>query len=727
MSRTLRLACAAVLFLLGAHPLVHAQGQPCSSCHAQRVSEITASSHTGVPCETCHEGAAVHAADRATTPAVHFDLELCGGCHSAQYGTYVYGDSWKTTYGGSPTRWSKLNDFRHYNDIIDGYGFTREYNEERSHGVMLQDHYDVSRGKYDTCIQCKSTKVAYYWDSGQERTVRNQTVVQGGHMAQALTVPAGTTVRMSTDRQAAYPKTHEAQVLVTLPDGTRYASYDTPGALKNPQWTWSALYALTVNELPAASPTRASGNGCNHCHAPHKVKRDPATGELVGFRIVRKALLDAISRRRINPTDAGSSPTFGGDTPLSLDEKVALCAQCHVEYVCGNSPIDGIDRDFFPWAKVSDLEAIYQTQFPGYGAYADRKYVQDWSHGAGALSSPFSPGNGVSYLTPFPIREELIKSQHPEAETYWESRHYGNGAACSTCHMPKVTRTADGSRFTSHWMASPLKYMTPQPVGTFAASFGLAVDRDGLIPPCGACHGGNLANMKSRAARIQDDIYAQAVQVEDALVSSLAAIKRTKDAAAEHQPVDVALLEAAAEDHRAGARAWENLVVSENSMGFHDPAEVGSELTTAQQHADAAQQKAATALPAALYPVPVPPTMSVARSGNDLVFHYDVTSCNAADHLLLAGGLGAFGSASWVRCSIGSTGSYTVTPPPGDAWFLVGGVEGGDVLEPGPELGRRAGGERDRGRLSGRAGAEHGGDLPLGLAVEVNAERTMRP
>ncbi|HEX5043514.1 MAG TPA: ammonia-forming cytochrome c nitrite reductase subunit c552 [Candidatus Polarisedimenticolaceae bacterium] len=688
MSRTLRLACGAALVFLGAHALVHAQSPSCTGCHAQRVAEVSASSHAGVACATCHEGAVAHAADVATKPAVHFDLELCGGCHASQYGTYVYGDGWKTPYGGSPTQWSKLNDFAHYNDVIDGYGFTREYNEERSHGVMLQDHYDVTRGKFDTCIQCKSTQVAYYWDSGKERTVRNPTVVQGAHMAQPISVPAGTTVRMSTDRQAAYPKTHEAQVLVTLPDGTRYASFDTAGAVKNTQWTWSALYALTVNELAPTSPTRASGNGCNHCHAPHKVRRDTATGELVGFRIIRKSLLDAISRRHINPTDPGSPTSFGGDTPLSLDEKVALCAQCHVEYVCGNSPIDGIDRDFFPWAKVSDLEAIYQAQFPGYGPYADRKYVQDWTHGTGALSSPFSPGNGISYLTPFPIREALVKSQHPEAETYWESRHYGNGAACSTCHMPRVTRAADGTRFTSHWMASPIKYMTAQPVAAFAGAFGLSVDRDGLLPPCGACHGGNLANMKSRAGRIQDDVYAQAVQVESALVGSLAAIAGAKDAAAQHQPVNATLLQAAVEDHRAAHVRWENLVVSENSMGFHDPAEVGSELTSALQHAEAARQGATAALPATRYPVPVP-TLSISRAGTDLTFTY-LTSCSASDHLLLGGSLGAFGAASWVRCSIGSTGTYTVAPPPGDAWFLMAGVEGGTYSS----LGRSSAGER---------------------------------
>nr|NIM02346.1 hypothetical protein [Acidobacteriota bacterium]NIO60819.1 hypothetical protein [Acidobacteriota bacterium]NIQ31891.1 hypothetical protein [Acidobacteriota bacterium]NIQ87271.1 hypothetical protein [Acidobacteriota bacterium]NIT12487.1 hypothetical protein [Acidobacteriota bacterium] len=93
---------------------------------------------------------------------------------------------------------------------------------------------------------------------------------------------------------------------------------------------------------------------------------------------------------------------FDGDTPLTLDEGIALCAQCHVEYVCGNSPIDGIDRDYFPWA-----------------------------------------------------------------------RHYGNDAKCFARHMPKVTRTGDSTQFTSHWLASPLKYLTPEPAATFAATFGV--------------------------------------------------------------------------------------------------------------------------------------------------------------------------------------------------------------------------------------------------------------
>jgi formate-dependent nitrite reductase cytochrome c552 subunit len=672
----------------------HAQTQTCASCHTQRVAEIAGSSHAGLACEICHEGATAHAGDVSLTPAVHFDLELCGGCHAAQYGTYIYGDDWKTKYGGSPYRWNKLNDFTHYNDIIDGYGFTREYNEERSHGVMLKDHHDVTRGKYDTCMQCKSTRAAYYWDTGLERTIKNATPVRGGHMAQEITVPAGTRVSLYTDRLAPYPFTHEAKVLVTLPDGTRYASFDLPGVTRNTQWTWAAIYALTVNELPAASPTRQSGNGCNHCHAPHKVKRDAATQELVGFRLVRKSLIDAIDRRGINPGVPGSPRSFGGDTPLTLDEKNALCAQCHVEYVCGNSPIDGIDRDYFPWGKASELEAIYQSQFPGYGVYGDKKYVQDWTHGVGPLSSRFSPGNGVPYLTPNPIGADLIKSQHPEAETYWGGRHYGNGASCSTCHMPKVTRTSDGSQFTSHWMASPLKYMTPEPVATFANTFGLVRSNEGLIPPCGACHSGKLSVMRVKAERIQDGVYAQALGVEQSLVSGLASIKVAKDALAMRQPVDQALLNAAVDDHRAAHVRWENLVVSENSMGFHNPTEVDAELTVAQQRSQSAQQRAAAAMPAVLFPVPIPPSLTLGRADavpGALTAQFDVSKCNAADHLLVTGQLGDFQTATSVACSIGRTGTYTFAPPSGNAWFLVGGVESASYSS----LGESSSGERN--------------------------------
>jgi formate-dependent nitrite reductase cytochrome c552 subunit len=692
--------------LLGSTTAALALNDECAACHGARVASVAASSHGSLACQSCHESAASHRNDPASSPKVHFDLEVCGACHADQFATYVYGDSWKTLYGGSPQGWSKLEDFPHYNDIIDGYGFTTEYNEERSHNVMLQDHHDVTRGKKETCLQCKSTLVAYYWDSDAERTIRQDTFVQAGHMAQGILVPGGTKVAMRTDRDAPRPRNHEVQVLVTLPDGKLYASFDYPGAKKDGLWLWAALYALTVNELPEGSPTRLSGNGCNHCHDPHKVGRDAATGKLVGFRLIRKSLVDAIARRGVNPYDAASPRSFDGSRPLSLDESIALCGQCHVEYVCGNSPTDGIDRDYFPWAKAADLETIYAAEFPGWGDFRDRRYVQDWVHGAGTLASSHSPGNGISYLTPFPIQEELIKSQHPEAETYWGSRHYGNGAECFVCHMPKVTKTSDGTQFTSHWMASPLKYMSPQPVAAFAARFGVQAP-DGIISPCGACHSGNLARMKDKAERIQSDTYATARTVETALVDSLAAIKGAKDTLAAGEPVHPALLESAVEDHRAAHVRWENLVVSENSMGFHNPTEVQGELQVALGLAQSARQSALAAascssgcapaagsVPDGRFVAGAPLTAARTAQGELVLSWAPSCSTSDTDYAIYEGALGDFTSHVPRICSTGGATSVTLPAVGASSYLLV--LPHNGIWE-GSHGTRSNGGERPRG------------------------------
>src|SRR5512143_3308769 len=272
-----------------------AAGEACVKCHGSQAADITSSAHSALECDSCHEGAAEHAADSSKKVGVRFDLELCGDCHRDQYTTYTYGDDIKTRFGGSPLKNPKTNLFPHYNDLIDGHGFTKEYNDRRSHNVMLIDHYDIKRGKSDTCLQCKSTKAAYYWNSGKEITVPADVTVKGGHMKEAVTIPKGTKVKMSTAFDAAYPNTHEARVLVTLPDGKMYASYDYKGAGKDQTWTWSALYALTVGGLPASSGTRGSGNGCNHCHNPHKAGK-ASSGAEKGFRIIRKSELYAIDK-----------------------------------------------------------------------------------------------------------------------------------------------------------------------------------------------------------------------------------------------------------------------------------------------------------------------------------------------------------------------------------------------------------------------------------------------
>jgi formate-dependent nitrite reductase cytochrome c552 subunit len=568
-----------------------------SGCHADTVKALAMSDHKKLACEVCHAQAAQHAANpTAVLPIVRFDLEACSGCHPDQYGTYVYGDDFKTRYGGSPVAWPKMNDFAHLNDIIDGHGFVKEYNEEQGHDVMLEAHVEIARGKYETCLQCKSTKVAYYWDSVKEHTINSEHVVTSGHLAAPIVIPAGTKVKMGTARTAPYPKTHEAQVLVTLPDGTRYSSYDVLGATKDFNQTWAAVYAFAVDGLSPGSKTVASGNGCNHCHDPHRVARDKR-GELIGWRIIRKSEIYAIAEGGINPYKKGSAKTFNGQLALDVDRSIALCAQCHVEYVCGKSGIDGIDRDAYGWSKVRDLEARYASLFPSWGTLPSFEYVMDWQHGAGPLGSPYWPANGIEYLTPYPTGIDLIKSQHPEAETYWNSKHAANKANCYVCHMPKVTKT-NGTTFTSHWLASPVKYMEPESVLAFASQFGLALGSEGVIMPCRPCHVHRKESAADSIAEVygkQDEIYAKAQTVQTKLIEALAAIKAAQDALSAGEPVDTVELDKAVATYRGAHVRWENLVISENSMGFHNWHEVETELDNAAAYADTARSYARTA------------------------------------------------------------------------------------------------------------------------------------
>jgi hypothetical protein len=116
--------------------------------------------------------------------------------------------------------------------------------------------------------------------------------------------------------------------------------------------------------------------------------------------------------------------------------------------------------------------------------------------------------------------------------------------------------------------------------------------------------------MKAKAERIQDDTYASALVVQSALMDSLTAIRRAKEAQAAGQNVSQTLLDTAADEHRAAHVRWENLIVSENSMGFHNPTEVSAELTTALGMAQSARLDAEAATPAICLADTSPPALS---------------------------------------------------------------------------------------------------------------------
>jgi nitrite reductase (cytochrome c-552) len=336
------------------------------------------------------------------------------------------------------------------------------------------------------------------------------------------------------------------------------------GATEDFKRTWVAVYAMAIDGLPAGSPSIKNAATCNYCHDPHTTQ----------LRLVRKELIRNVEAKGVNPYAATTTSFENASRQDKID---TVCGQCHIEYVCGKSGVDGIDRDFIPWAKVGDLEAIYKLNFPIVDALGIPTYSMDWVHGTGVRASKW-PNNARE----FPIGVPLIKSQHPETETYWSSVHYTVGRSCADCHMPKVTKT-DGTQFTSHWFASPVKYLDPARAQAFAAKFKVSLGSEGVIDQCSGCHGDGAAARTAAIYGVQDAVYAKAIEVQDLLVDALEAVNKAENATG----ADQTQLKLAIEKHRSAHVRWENLVVSENSMGFHN-GEVSAELDNAKTYAQAA-------------------------------------------------------------------------------------------------------------------------------------------
>jgi formate-dependent nitrite reductase cytochrome c552 subunit len=113
------------------------------------------------------------------------------------------------------------------------------------------------------------------------------------------------------------------------------------------------------------------------------------------------------------------------------------CGQCHVEYNCnpGFNPNTGeaitmADKrtNYFPFVDVNNVLKAYDgIQF--------RDFRNQFTGAA------------------------LWKAQHPDVETYYNSKHEKAGVDCAACHMPKVKDAKTGKFYTSHWQTNPKNYL----------------------------------------------------------------------------------------------------------------------------------------------------------------------------------------------------------------------------------------------------------------------------
>jgi hypothetical protein len=414
-----------------------------------------------------------------------------------------------------------------------------------------------------------------------------------GNLVWGLWVPAGTTVStfvdplgavQFTDPGTGLPKGYPHQVIsrVEIPDGsvpsgkriyTTYFDPDDPtitASGSDPDATaagarrrtdarnhiWAALEALSRDgQTYEANQPSIDGLVCMQCHDSHSGK----------LRIIQKALIQAVSERGVNPYDPVKSQIKDFNQASRQDQIVMVCAQCHSEYVGGYSAVDKINRHYFPWGKPAEVETQYQQLF---------NYGQDWLHGTelgykdetgqgipGHMTRPYQTVDANDRgFTPedslFPIGEPLIKTQHPEAEVFWNSKMYNAGATCTDCHA--VRKTKRGVRYTDHFFSSPIKLMTYERVN-----------------PCADCHVMTPAQAKKTIKNIQDKVFQVQEKAQVALINSLKYISTVLAPGSPQRAAAVA-------NHQKAHLRWEYYAQGENSMGFHNQAEATLEMSTAR-------------------------------------------------------------------------------------------------------------------------------------------------
>jgi nitrite reductase (cytochrome c-552) len=279
--------------------------------------------------------------------------------------------------------------------------------------------------------------------------------------------------------------------------------------------------------------------GCLDCH-------DPATARLV---VTRPALVEGLRSLAASQAPVPQLPSVArwraGDRLRPYDPNADAspqemrsfsCAQCHVEYF-----FDGPGKRLtFPWGDglgAADVERFY-----------DAKGFRDWTHSA--TGAP------------------LLKAQHPEFETWSQSRHAVADVSCADCHLPY--RIVGAVKVSDHSMKSSL------------------LD---LHRACATCHRNPEAELREQVLSTQ---RRTAALLDRAMEANLALVSAVKAATAAGVPAD--RLEGARNLHR---RAFWRLdyVAVENGVGFHAPEVAAERLAEA---IDLARQGQAIALEARL-------------------------------------------------------------------------------------------------------------------------------
>lgn len=187
-----------------------------------------------------------------------------------------------------------------------------------------------------------------------------------------------------------------------------------------------------------------------------------------------------------------------------------VCGQCHVEYY-----FEGDDKTLkFPWAKGLKVEQIMDES-------ADHV---DFTH--------ITTGTKV------------LKAQHPEFDLSQQGVHAASGVSCSDCHMPYDRVGA--TKITDHKIDSPMFDVNSS---------------------CQTCHNQDEAELKQRVESRQDQFVQTRDRSMDAFVALVHDLELAQTNGTPEERINLAR-----QYHRV-ASFYNDYLYSENSYGFHAPAE----------------------------------------------------------------------------------------------------------------------------------------------------------
>jgi len=393
--------------------------ETCYGCHEPIMKLHTMGKHSRNNCVNCHSGDFKKHAENPgpdNRPVTDTSWEACGQCHKEQF------ESFRKVAMHRPARDEKSqltnrspNPF--WDKLMAGHGFTKEHGLTRSHVNMLTDHYVVDRaygGRFQgkngwNYILEKGRAWDILMDTQPTATVHKSFITQGAAAANPVCLQCKS----------------QDQILKWA-----YMGDPVPGA----EWSRKSF-------VPDLAKATNHGLNCFYCHDPHAAKP----------RVVRDGLIQALTRPEADTLwhkDQKHTNFKVIDMGLrGFNRKIAIldkydtrlqCGQCHVEYNC-NPGYDPRNEDTSKYTVTMDSPLTnhfpYKDVLGLYDHYVKQVNFLDFKH---ALTGGL-----------------LWKAQHPESETFYNSKHAKAGVGCDSCHTPKMKDKKTGKMFTSHFAVSP--------------------------------------------------------------------------------------------------------------------------------------------------------------------------------------------------------------------------------------------------------------------------------